>query len=38
MIRAALETTPDTWSQLVAQFDAETAKTYQRALNEEAPA
>jgi hypothetical protein len=38
MIRAALEATPDTWSQLVAQFDSETAKTYERALNEEAPA
>ncbi len=38
MIRAALEATPEGWSQVVTQFDAETAKTYERALNEEAPA
>jgi hypothetical protein len=38
MIRAALEATAETWPALVQQFDAETAKTYERALNEEGPA
>jgi pimeloyl-ACP methyl ester carboxylesterase len=38
MLRSALEATPETWPALVEQFEAETAKTYERAIKEEAPA
>ena len=38
MLRSALEATPETWPGLVPQFETETTKTYERALNEEGPA
>ncbi len=38
MLRAALEATPETWPDLAARFDEETARTYDRALKQEVPA